>query len=76
MEIEKRISEFMKRQVEEQKKAQRKEKIQVCINPDSYIGREIQYQTALLHEILEEVRKNRGSNKAAPTDQLENAEYS
>lgn len=72
--IEKKISEFMKKQVEEQKLARRKEKIQVCIKPDSYIGREIQYQTALLHEILEEVRKNKGSDKAAPVDQPEKAE--
>ena len=57
MEIEKKISEFMKKQVEEQKLAKRKEKVQVCIKPDSYIGKEIQYQTALLHEILTEVRK-------------------
>ena len=74
MKIEKKISEFMKKQVEEQKLAKRKEKIQVCINPDSYIGKEIQYQTALLHELLAEVRKNKGSNKAAPVGQLEKTE--
>ena len=74
--MEKKISEFMKKQVEEQKLAKRKEKIQVCINPDSYIGKEIQYQTALLHELLAEVRKNKGSNKAAPVGQLEKTELS
>lgn len=58
MEMEKKLSEFMKKQLKEQKHAKRKEKIQVCIKPDSYIGKEIQYQTALLHEILAEIRKN------------------
>ena len=57
MEIEKKIAEFMEKQVKEQKCARKKEKIRVCIKPDSYMGKEIQYQTALLHEILSEVRK-------------------
>ena len=71
--IEKTISRFMKMQMEEQKHSKRKEKKQVCIKPDSYIGKEIQYQTALLHEILEELRKSKGSDKATltpETDQL------
>lgn len=76
MEIEKKISEFMKKQVEEQKLAKRKEKVQVCIKPDSYIGKEIQYQTSLLHEILAEMRENKGSGKAAPVGQLEKTELS
>ena len=58
-ELKKEISNFMKRQLEEQKLAKKKEKIQVCIKPDSYIGKEIQYQTALLHEILDEIREQR-----------------
>lgn len=61
--IEKSIANFMKKQLEEQKRAKRKERKQVCIKPDSYIGREIQYQTALLHEISEEIRKSKGSKK-------------
>lgn len=76
MEIEKKIAEFMEKQVKEQKCARKEEKIQVCIKPDSHIGREIQYQTALLHEILAEVRKNKGSSKAAPVDQLAKTESS
>lgn len=76
MEIEKKLSEFMKKQLKEQKHAKRKEKIQVCIKPDSYIGKEIQYQTALLHEILAEIRKNEDSNKATPVNQLEKSELS
>lgn len=55
--IEEKISKFMNKQAAEQRLAKRKEKIQVCIKTDSYIGREILYQTALLHEILEELRK-------------------
>ncbi|WP_300714478.1 hypothetical protein [uncultured Acetatifactor sp.] len=61
MELEKNISELMKRQVEEQELSKKKEKIRVCINPDSYIGKEILYQTALLHEILAELRRDKGS---------------
>ncbi len=59
--IEKAISDYMNKQLEEQEKSKSKEKRQVYINPDSYIGKEIQYQTALLHEILAEVRKNKDS---------------
>lgn len=64
----------MERQAKEQNLARRKEKGQVCIRPDSYLGREVLYQTALLHEILAELRKNKGSGKAAPVDQLEKTE--
>lgn len=62
MEIERLISEFIKKQTEEQKCSKRREKIQVCIKPDSYIGKEIEYQTALLHEILTELRKKNGGS--------------
>lgn len=71
MEIERKISEFSKKQLEQEKAARKKEKVQVCIKPNSYMGREIQYQTALLHEILKEIRKGRGSAKTATGDQLE-----
>ena len=57
MNIEKSIAAFLKTQQDSQKRSKRKEKHQVCIKPDSYIGREIQYQTALLHEILAEIRE-------------------
>lgn len=73
-ELKREISRFMKRQVEDQKLAKKRERIQVSIKPDSYIGKEIQYQTALLHEILAEVRENKGSVKAAPESQTEKAE--
>lgn len=55
--IESAISEFKRIELEEEQKAKRKEKWQVNINPNSLIGREIKYQTALMHEILSELRK-------------------
>lgn len=55
--IEKVITKLRKRELEEKLKAKKKEKLQVNINPDSLIGREIRYQTALLHEILRETEK-------------------
>lgn len=76
MEIERKISGFFKKQMEQEKAARKKERVQVCIKPNSYMGREIQYQTALLHEILREIRKGRGSAKTAPDDQLEKTELS
>lgn len=76
VEIERKISGFFKKQMEQEKAARKKERVQVCIKPNSYMGREIQYQTALLHEILREIRKGRGSAKTAPDDQLEKTELS
>ena len=55
-----RYEELKKKEIEDSRK---KERHQVAIDPDSYIGREIIYQTALLHEIkdiLNEIR-NKGS---------------
>lgn len=71
VEIEDKVAEFMKKQMEQEKDAKKKEKVQVCIKPDSYIGKEIQYQTALLHQILMEIRKNKGSAKTAPVNQTD-----
>ena len=48
-----------KNELKEVEESRKKEKKQVYINPDSLIGKEIKYQTALLHEILHELR-NRG----------------
>jgi hypothetical protein len=59
MDIERKISEFKKNELKEVEESRKKEKKQVYINPDSLIGKEIKYQTALLHEILHELR-NRG----------------
>lgn len=55
----KQLNKVMK----ENEDSRKKEKHQVAIDPDSYIGKEIIYQTALLHEIkdiLNEIR-NKGS---------------
>lgn len=57
MDINNLISEYEKRQLQEAEKAKRREKLQMNINPDSLIGREIKYQTALEHEILQETRQ-------------------
>lgn len=55
--IYKEISKFAERQRDEIKREKAKKKRKsVCIDPDSVIGKEIMYQTALLHEILDEVR--------------------
>ena len=57
MDINNLISEYEKRQLQEAEEAKRREKLQMNINPDSLIGREIKYQTALEHEILQETRQ-------------------
>lgn len=53
MDIYEEISLFAKRQRDEVSKEKKKRRRQVCIDPDSVIGKEIMYQTALLHEIRE-----------------------
>lgn len=51
------IAKYAKYEAEQAQKAIKREKDQVCINPDSYIAKEIKYQTTLLHRILEELKK-------------------
>ena len=74
MDIEGKISELLRKQQEQERASRKKEKVQVCIKPNSYIGKEIQYQTALLHEILREIRQKKGSAKTALEDQSEKTE--
>ena len=53
------ISEFAKKEKEEAENEKKRNvplKVMVSIDPDSVIGKEIKYQTALLHEILNEIR--------------------
>lgn len=58
--IYKEISKFAEMQRDEIKREKAKKKRKsVCIDPDSVIGKEIMYQTALLHEILDEIRGER-----------------
>lgn len=56
MSIYEEISLFAKRQRDEINKEKKKRRRQECVDPDSIIGKEIMYQTALLHEILHEIR--------------------
>lgn len=55
--IEKKILEMRQRELQEEIQASKKEKKRVNINPDSLIGREIKYQTAILYEILQETKE-------------------
>lgn len=57
MNIEKKILEMRQRELQEEIQASKKRKKRVNINPDSLIGREIKYQTAILHEILQETKE-------------------
>ena len=60
--IYKEISKFAEMQRDEIKREKTKKKRKsVCIDPDSVIGKEIMYQTALLHEILDEIRGGKTS---------------
>lgn len=71
MNIYEEISLFAKRQRDEINKEKKKRKKQVCIDPDSIIGKEIMYQTALLHEILHEIRGGRTSPKEINHSQMQ-----
>ncbi len=46
------VRKFAEDEKAEAEKALQTEENQVCIKPDSYIAKEIKYQTALLHQIL------------------------
>ena len=60
--IYKEISKFAKMQRDEIKREKvKKERKSVCIDPDSVIGKEIMYHTALLQEILDEIRARKTS---------------
>ena len=54
--ISEAIERFAQRERDEAEKACKEEKNQVSINPDSYIAKEIKYQTALIHGMQEEMR--------------------
>lgn len=63
MDIKKAIAEFADRERKEAETSKEKEKNQVCMNPDSYMAKEIKYQTALLHQILNELQKQNASKR-------------
>ncbi len=56
-EIYEEIRKFAEREKKEVENALQEEKKQVCIKADSYIAKEIKYQTALLHQILEKLNE-------------------
>ena len=55
------LSRFAKIQRNEFLKEHKKRRRHVCLDPDSLMAREIIYQTALLHEILDKVRGGKSS---------------
>ena len=55
MNINETIVEFAKREREEAEKVKENERNMASIDPESYIAKEIKYQTALLHAISEEI---------------------
>lgn len=57
MGIHEEITKFAKREKEEAENAKESKEKTVCIDPDSYIAKEIKYQTAIAHQILEETRR-------------------
>ena len=63
-----KLNESEKKEAE---KALQAEENQVCIKADSYIAKEIKYQTALLHEILNKLNElycleKKGNKKCSP----------
>lgn len=65
------VSKFAEREKEEAKKALQAEENQVCIKVDSYIAKEIKYQTALLHQILNRLNEislseKKGNKRCSP----------
>lgn len=65
------IRKFAEREKEEAKEAIQTEENQVCIKADSYIAKEIKYQTALLHQILNRLNETccaekKGNKRCSP----------
>ena len=58
MYIHEAIARFAATDRKEAAKAKKNEKNVFCIDPDSYIAKEIKYQTAIAHQILEETRQH------------------
>lgn len=51
------MAKFALREKQEAEKAAQEEKDTVSIAPDSYVAKEIKYQAAIMHQILEETRR-------------------
>lgn len=63
MDIKKRIAKFAEMEREEAEASKEKEKNQMCLDPNSYMAKEIKYQTALLHQILYEIQNMNKKNE-------------
>lgn len=76
MEMREQIVIFADRERREAQAACEKEKNQVALNPDTYMAKEIKYQTSLLQQLLHEVatlkavliNKQSGTNNVPPVD--------
>lgn len=69
--IYKEIINFAESEKAEAEKVLKTEENQVCIKADSYIAKEIKYQTALLHQILNKLNEQyclekKGNKKCSP----------
>lgn len=65
------IRKFTEQEKKEAEKALKTEKNQVCIKADSYVAKEIKYQTALLHQIINSLNEyslseKKGNKKRSP----------
>lgn len=65
------IAKFAECEKKEAQKALQEEENQVCIKADSYIAKEVRYQTALLHQILNKLNEcslseKKGNKKCSP----------
>lgn len=65
------VRKFAEGEKAETEKALQAEENQVCIKADSYIAKEIKYQTALLHQILSKLNtlslsEKKGNKKCSP----------
>lgn len=58
------IEKFMARERAEAEKAKETEKNQVSIDPNSYIAKEIKYQTAMLHQMQAEIMEIKGEMRS------------
>ena len=56
MNIYEEISKYEKTKMEAMRGSKNRERKQMNINPDCYVAQEIEYQTAILHEILEKLK--------------------
>lgn len=69
------IRKFAEREKAEAEKAIQTEENQVCIKADSYIAKEMKYQTALLHQILNRLNETcciekKGNKRCSPFSKL------